>query len=167
MVLLMLISRCRCLFSIFVFFFSKYSKYLYLYLFVYDSNVLSFSFLFCLNFTCRSGIEQVVSDADSDDDSAVVETIQPTDTIPPTEEGEFTPCSICLSLDTELRFDFDFIPIDVIPDAAVTVLPIEAGKTIIRCNTVDDFCRSGNCDAEICSSLADIGNQICGCNLLF
>ena len=76
-------------------------------------------------------------------------------------------CSICLSLDTELRFDFDFIPIDVIPDAAVTVLPIEAGKTIIRCVVVDDFCRSGNCGAEICSSLADIGNQICGCNLLF
>merc|ERR1712166_1143251 len=83
----------------------------------------------------ESGIEQV-SDADSDDDSAVVETIQPTDTIPPTEEGEFTPCSICLSLDTELRFDFD--PLDVIPYTAVTVLPIEAGKTIIRCDVVDD-----------------------------
>jgi hypothetical protein len=50
--------------------------------FVYDSNVLSFSLLFCFNFTCRSGIEQV-SDADSDDNS-VVETIPPTtDTIPP------------------------------------------------------------------------------------
>ena len=160
----MLISRCRCLFS---YLFSKYSKYLYLYLLFTILMCCRFLFCFCLTFTCRSGIEQVVSDADSDDDSAVVETIQPTDTIPPTEEGEFTPCSICLSLDTELRFDFDFIPLDVIPDAAVTVLPIEAGKTIIRCNTVDDFCRSGNCDAEICSSLADIGNQICGCNLLF
>ena len=163
MILLMLISRCRCLFS---YLFSKYSKYLYLYLLFTILMCCRFLFCFCLTFTCRSGIEQV-SDADSDDDSAVVETIQPTDTIPPTEEGEFTPCSICLSLDTELRFDFDFIPIDVIPDAAVTVLPIEAGKTVVRCNTVDDFCRSGNCDAEICSSLADIGNQICGCNLLF
>jgi hypothetical protein len=127
--------------------------------------VLSFSLLLCFNFTCRSGTGQV-SDVDSDDDSAVG-TIPPTDTIPPTVEGEFESCSICLSLNTELRFDFDDIQIKDIPDAAVTVLPIEAGETSIRCNTVDDFCRSGNCGAETCSSLADIGNNKCGCNLLF
>jgi hypothetical protein len=87
--------------------------------FVYNPNALSFSLLFCFNFTFRSGIEQAPGAISNDNITDSIRTIPSAETIRPKDinlDGEFEPCSICLSLiNTELIFDFDFILISVMP----------------------------------------------------
>merc|ERR1711957_724059 len=83
-------------------------------------------------------------------------------------QTEFEPCSLCSSLDTELRFDYDYVPVGSVPDDVVAVLPlssIEISQSIVQCSTVDGFCRGGNCSQKTCESLS-IFADTCGCTLI-
>lgn len=79
-------------------------------------------------------------------------------------QAEFEPCSLCLALNTELKFGYDYIRVGSIPDDVLAVLPIASEQTILECATIDEFCRSGNCSQKTCESLSIFGDDICGCN---